>query len=211
MDILRGISGALFPLREHIAMVTDPPYGINAEAGTNCFRAKNKNKVEKWDIVPTRAVFESLFALSKHQIIVGGNYFNLPVRGGWLCWYKGSQIKGRQWAEVEMAWTSLDIKARHIECEPFILGSAKIHPTQKPIKVMRWCLSLLPAALNIIIDPFMGSGTTGAACVDAGLRFIGIEKNETYFEAARARIADAVSQGELFPANRSENLELGFE
>ena len=71
------------------------------------------------------------------------------------------------------------------------------HPTQKPLALMRWCLGFLPDA-ETILDPFMGSGTTGVACVKLGRKFIGIEIDEGYFDIACKRIADAVARPDLF-------------
>lgn len=70
------------------------------------------------------------------------------------------------------------------------MDGGKVHPTQKPLALMEWCLSFLPDAVTIL-DPFMGSGTTGVACVNLGRNFIGIEKDPQYFEIAKERIAEA--------------------
>jgi len=75
------------------------------------------------------------------------------------------------------------------------------HPTQKPVEVMKWCIGHLPEPNNIILDPFMGSGTTGVAAVQMGRRFIGIEREERYFEIACKRIEDAQRQGDFFVEN----------
>lgn len=72
------------------------------------------------------------------------------------------------------------------------------HPTQKPVGVMTWCLRHFPVGHNDVFDPFMGSGTTGVACVSMGWRFTGIEIDEAYFDAACRRIADAYKQPQLF-------------
>ena len=89
------------------------------------------------------------------------------------------------------------------------------HPTQKPLGVMSWCLKRLPQECHTILDPFMGSGTTGVSAVQAGKRFIGIEKEEQYFDSACKRIAAAYSQGSLLlppqPARIAANqLTLGL-
>ena len=66
------------------------------------------------------------------------------------------------------------------------------HPTQKPVSLMKWCMDI--AAANTIFDPFMGSGTTGVACVQTGRNFIGIEIDPTYYAIAEKRIKDAQQQ-----------------
>lgn len=71
------------------------------------------------------------------------------------------------------------------------------HPTQKPIGLMHWCLDMTIA--NTVLDPFMGSGTTGVACAQAGKEFTGIERERKYFDIACKRIEAAHAQGKLFP------------
>ena len=73
-----------------------------------------------------------------------------------------------------------------------------IRTTQKPIEVMRWCLGWLPAAARIVLDPYMGSGTTGVACATMGLSFIGIEREPKYFDIACKRIEAAYAQPDMF-------------
>ena len=70
------------------------------------------------------------------------------------------------------------------------------HPNQKPIALMRWLVSKLPA--KTVLDPFAGSGTTGVACALEGREFIGIEKEAAYVEIARRRIAEAEKEAGLF-------------
>ncbi|WP_424360258.1 DNA methyltransferase [Methylocystis parvus] len=72
------------------------------------------------------------------------------------------------------------------------------HPTQKPIEVMRWCIGHLPEDARTILDPFMGSGTTGVAAVKLGRKFTGIEIEPKYFDIACRRIADALARPDLF-------------
>jgi DNA modification methylase len=88
---------------------------------------------------------------------------------------------------------------------------ARVHPTQKPVALMQWCLGFLPDA-RTILDPFMGSGTTGVACVKLGRRFIGIEIDESYFEIACKRIRDAYAQPDMFiePAPKPVQTALGL-
>ena len=75
--------------------------------------------------------------------------------------------------------------------------SEKIHPTQKPVPLMEWCLSFAPDA-RTVCDPFMGSGTTGVACARMGLQFVGIERERKYFDIACRRIEQAYAQPRLF-------------
>src|SRR3546814_17802315 len=77
---------------------------------------------------------------------------------------------------------------------------------------MRWCLLQIPDA-QAILDPFMGSGTTGVACVKLGRKFIGIEIDERYFQTARSRIEKAYAQGDMFrePAPRPTQQALDYD
>jgi site-specific DNA-methyltransferase (adenine-specific)/modification methylase len=101
-------------------------------------------------------------------------------------------------AHFELAWTSFDQNARQLsvsigETNPERIG----HPTQKPLRLMKWCLTFVGDA-QTILDPFMGSGTTGVAAVQMGRKFIGIEREEKYFQIACKRIEDAQRQGDMF-------------
>jgi site-specific DNA-methyltransferase (adenine-specific) len=183
------------------AVVTDPPYGLgNKWQGGNA-ASKGKWKLSDgganmaWDDAPVEMVTD-LPALAAHTIIWGGNYYPLPPRRGWLLWDKIV----RQWTSghAEMAWTTLDQPVRAFNYALGELASeGKVHPTQKPEPLMRWCLSFLPDA-QTILDPFMGSGTTGVAAVQMGRIFIGIEREPKYFDIACKRIEDAQRQGDMF-------------
>ncbi len=184
------------------AVVTDPPYGIGQHGGQWRDRLRNGRKTGHrmlpnlgWDIArPNANTFSALIACCWHQIFWGGNYFAdmLPPSRGWLYWDKRM---GGDFSDGELAWTNLDMVLRSITyCNK---EHGKEHPTQKPIRVMLWCLGFLPDA-ETILDPFMGSGTTGVACVQLGRKFIGIEIEPRYFDIACKRIEDAHRQGDLF-------------
>jgi DNA modification methylase len=170
------------------AVVTDPPYGIGEDGGRFRDRKGGGHRVlEKkgWDATrPSAAVFDAMRAASCQQIIWGGNYFAdlLPPSKGWLYWDK---LMGGDFSDGELAWTSLDRALRKFTmCNK---AHGKEHPTQKPVALMRWCLGFVPNA-RTILDPFMGSGTTGVAAVQMGRDFIGIELDPDYFAIACKRI-----------------------
>jgi DNA modification methylase len=116
-------------------------------------------------------------------------------------------LEGFSTSDFEMAWTSQNQAARRFK---YSCGNERgfapkskedrefinSHPTQKPIEVMKWCLSFLPKA-EIILDPFMGSGSTGVACVNMGKKFIGVEIDEKYFDISCKRIEQAQKQGRM--------------
>ncbi len=180
------------------AVVTDPPYGIGEDGGK--FRGRTGQNIRVlpkmgWDAMrPERAVFDLILQAAPDQIIWGGNYFAdlLPPSKGWLYWQK---LMGGDFSDGELAWTSRDKALREFTCCP--KGKGGLHPTQKPVEVMQWCLSLLQDARSIL-DPFMGSGTTGVACANLGRKFVGIEREPSYFDIACRRIEAAYKQPRLF-------------
>jgi site-specific DNA-methyltransferase (adenine-specific) len=178
------------------AVVTDPPYGIGFAAQPTKWQRLAGQQPESWDDAPDQAVL-SLPSLAP-CIIWGGNYYALRPSRGWLSWFKPDAPPSM--ASFELAWTSLDQNARQLkvsigETNPERVG----HPTQKPLRLMKWCIGFLPDA-KTILDPFMGSGTTGVAAVQMGRKFIGIEREERYFEIACRRIEEAQRQGDFFIA-----------
>lgn len=136
-------------------------------------------------------------AAASVQIIWGGNYFAdlLPATAKWLFWDKGQRIDQ---ADGELAWTSLDGAMRvHLLNRAAIAQDGAVHPTQKPIRLMAWCIEQAGNP-HTILDPFMGSGTTGVAAIQMGRKFIGIEREPKYFEIACRRIEQASKQVDMF-------------
>jgi DNA modification methylase len=186
------------------AVLTDPPYGIGEDGGDKNRRRGYKPLVvhekKEWDKErPPRGHFDLIRSVSSEQIVWGGNYFAdyLPPSMGWLYWDK---LMGGDFSDGELAWTSKRQAVRDFSKSPFAGlkgGHLRQHPTQKPVELMSWCLGFLPNA-RTILDPFMGSGTTGVACVKLGRKFIGIEIDEGYFDIAVERIRKAYAQPDMF-------------
>ncbi|MBK6414134.1 DNA methyltransferase, partial [Sphingopyxis sp.] len=184
------------------AVVTDPPYGIGKDGQVRTTGGNGGRKAHDflgWDADrPSQDVFDLMLRAAPQAIIWGGNYFAdmLPATGKWLVWDKGQRINQ---SDGELAWTShggaLRIKTMN-RVELLIDGTD--HPTQKPIKLMKWCIEQLVSQPASILDPFMGSGTTGVAAVQMGRDFIGIEREPKYFDIACRRIEDAQRQRDLF-------------
>lgn len=153
----------------------------------------------KWDDEVPIDVILGLAAMGLPAIIWGGNYFGLPTHRCPLVWDKGAGMRNRTFAECEVAWSNLDANAKVYCRDPLASGDyvGKQHPTQKPIPVMEWCIGLIEDA-SLILDPFMGSGSTGVAAVRMGREFVGIEREPQYFDIACKRIEDAQRQGDLF-------------
>lgn len=184
------------------AVITDPPYGIGKDGQVKTTGGNGGRKAHEfldWDSErPAKEIFDAILAASDDIIIWGGNYFAdlLPPTGKWLVWDKGQRINQ---SDGELAWTSyhgaLRIKVMN-RVELLIDGTD--HPTQKPIRLMKWCIGLTRDTAETVLDPFMGSGTTGVAAVQMGRKFIGIEREPKYFEIACRRIEDAQRQGDMF-------------
>lgn len=174
------------------AVVTDPPYGT-AELMHQGSKKKWKMAIEqkKWDIYDDQVL--TLLEYASHCIIWGGQFFPLPPKRGWLVWNK--IIRNFQSSVCELAWTTLE---KPVDAFDYSHGQlaleGKEHPTQKPEPLMRWCIEKLPPSCSTILDPFMGSGSTGVAAIKLGRKFIGIEKQPKYFDIACRRIEEAAKQ-----------------
>jgi DNA modification methylase len=203
------------------AVVTDPPYGIGI-AATGTVGATGRNgsghrlgarsvkqyaasdwdrnglSVEQWALIK---------AIAPVWIIWGGNHLSdvLGSSAGMLVWDKKCQNGWDDtFSELEVAWTNAITRAkgfRHLWAGAIRASehtaNVREHPTQKPIALMEWCLGYVPSA-QTILDPFVGSGTTGVACVLQGRKFIGIEREPSYFDIACRRIEQAYKQPRLF-------------
>lgn len=181
------------------AVVTDPPYGIAAAwkggVGHGWGKAREESVLRnQWDAAaPESSLFDALRAMSETQVIWGGNYFDLPPSRCWLVWNKPE--RNFSLAEAELAWTNRDAVVRVIDAPRSEQG--RTHPTQKPVEVMRWSIEKIGKA-QTILDPFMGSGTTGVAAAKLGRKFIGIEIEPKYFDIAVRRIEAALRQPDMF-------------
>ena len=187
-------------------VVTDPQYGIGEAAGKNksrglCAVSKDYGN-HNWDNKrPEPEYFIELLRISKNQIIFGGNYFAdlLPPSPCWLVWDKDNGKT--DFADCELAWTSFKTAVRifRYKWQGMLQGNMKrkekrVHPTQKPLPLMEWVIEKYTKPGYLILDPFMGSGTTGAACAGFKRDFVGIEKDPEYFKIAEQQIKAAEYQ-----------------
>jgi site-specific DNA-methyltransferase (adenine-specific) len=177
------------------AVITDPPYGISFAAQPTKWQRRAGKKPEGWDD-STVLDIDLVRSMGDVQVIWGGNYYPLPPVRGWLTWFKPDAPPSM--GHFEMAWTNLDRNARQISCSISATNPERVgHPTQKPLAVMVWTLEQAGKP-ETILDPFMGSGTTGVAAIQLGRKFIGIEREPNYFAIACDRITRAYAQGKLF-------------
>lgn len=187
--------------------ITDPPYGKRADKGTNGFgSSKNRKYSGGWDSKrPHKEVFEQILRISKNVIIFGGNYFcdMLPPSNHWIFWDKKGDIAFQNpFADGELIYTTFrkPVKRVVFKQQGFITDSKdkRYHPTQKPSELVTYFIEQYSDDGCKIFDPFMGSGTTGIACVNTNRNFVGIELDENYFNIAKQRIEDAVlKRGEI--------------
>jgi site-specific DNA-methyltransferase (adenine-specific) len=212
------------------AVVTDPPYGISYSQGVN--RSKRGGSSLANIKVPPRMEKESLiegddapfdpallFKASGQVICWGANFYvaDLPL-GTWLVWDKRCGVYGHlDQADAEIGWCSSGRSVRvfrwlwtglvrkKVEKAPDGANIKRHHPFEKPVELMEWCIGWFDISPQSILDPFMGSGTTGVACVRLGRRFVGVEIDQAHFDTACRRIDAATRQPDLFVAPPEPN------
>ena len=204
------------------ACVCDPPYGIgaaryeraNTKHGKSLAKCNDYGSSE-WDSQTSDSAVHLAISIAENSIIFGGNYYDLPPTSCWLVWDK--ENGENHYADCELAWTNLDKAVRRLKHMWHGMlrkgGEERVgHPTQKPVGVMEWCINHLPKNAETILDPFMGSGTTGVACAKLGRKFVGIELEERYFDIACERISKAYDQPDMFvaPVAKPEQVALGI-
>jgi DNA modification methylase len=211
ITIYHGKAEDVAPLLSYDVVVTDPPWGIDVATNSQRF---TRNSSPWWDNVDNSKVrtqdkvigddkeFDPRPWIDKPAIIWGANHFtrHLPHSGGWLIWdkRKGAEDmaeKGWPLGEAELAWTNVRGSTRVFRnLWSGLLRQAEkgefYHPTQKPVSLMEWCMQFVPE--GVVIDPYMGSGSTLVGAQLAGRRAIGIEIEERYCEIAVQRLAQGV-------------------
>jgi DNA modification methylase len=188
-------------------LLTDPPYGIGESSKAIASRQRKDGGASKaladqrdyghfdWDqSQPDKTLMAIIRIPCKKQIIWGGNYFELPPCKGPLVWDK--ENGDNDFADGELAWNNLGCALRikrHMWNGMLRKGGeTREHPTQKPLDVIAWCLSIAGDDAKTVLDPFAGSGTTGRACKDLGRKCVMIEREERYCEIAARRMAQEV-------------------
>lgn len=194
------------------AIVTDPPYGISFSHGGNdrsgIGKGRYATKFAKVSIVGDDEAFDPrpLLLLSDTVILWGANHYadKLPPSPSWLVWDKRAASQHtNDFADCELAWSSRKSVARVFRHQwdgmmrASERGTERVHPTQKPVELMKWCLGLIPDC-GAICDPYMGSSSTGVAAVKLGRKFTGIEIDPGYFDIACRRIAAALKEPDMF-------------
>lgn len=190
-------------------VLCDPPYGINiAKTGTvggagKNFIGKKVNAtdygVSDWDKkTPKKEYFDEMIRVSKNQIIFGGNYFTdkLPQSNKWIVWDKKTT---GNFSRCELIWTSFVGRIEKIDWEwnGFIQGDGnggrirekRYHHSQKPLGLIKKIINDYSEEGQIVLDPFLGSGTTALASKQLGRNYLGIELNSDYIKIAEQRLS----------------------
>jgi hypothetical protein len=192
------------------ALVTDPPYGIEyvsfggrGVAGPSAFAG---DAIAGDAIAGDANPFDPLPFLGFATVCLwGANHFapRLPTVGKWLVWDKRCGVTPeRMQADCELAWCNQKGAARvfrHV-WDGMIRDSERgprVHPMQKPVSLLEWCLGVCGVTDGLVIDPFMGSGSMGIACIRAGLRYMGVEIAPEHYATARERLKRELAQGLL--------------
>ncbi len=216
LEGMRGTADKAFDLA-----IVDPPYGIGvglmnmgSGKGKRCSKIENRKWTPKaWDSSPPPPeYFAELFRVSKQQIIWRANNFSLPQSQYFAVWDKGEGMRGRSFAEGELAWVS-DGGTRITSLNP--VDKDRIHPTQKPVRLYSWLLKNYARPGMRLIDTHLGSGSSVIACLEAGYSVTAYEVEPDYFWPACERIERAMQQLSLFqgqsvPEERQEQVPLAL-
>jgi site-specific DNA-methyltransferase (adenine-specific) len=204
MDLMREFPDNYFDLA-----IVDPPYGIgfgDYERGGGNVKTKErhtKNGKKKWDdSIPNQEYFNELKRVSKNQIIWGGNYFPLEPTQCFIFWYKQNPVAN--FSDGELAWTSFKKPALCFDYRYYgnlsgkTSAETKMHPTQKPVELYRYCLDKLAKQGDKILDTHLGSGSIAIACHDYGFDLTACELDKEYFDKAMERMNNHMAQTKLF-------------
>ena len=181
--------------------IVDPPYGIgvNHNMGRRKGDSPSNYKPAVWDNEsPSIDFFESLMRVSVDQVIWGANHFisKIPFDSPcWLMWDKGFS-EDVSFAQFELAWTSFDTTCKKYDKHPNC--DARIHPTQKPVKLYEWLLKNYAKQGDKILDTHLGSGSIAIACYNLDFDLTGFEIDKDYYNGAVNRLEEHKKQGRLF-------------
>ena len=210
--LIQGDCLEVMPLLDTSDLVlTDPPYGIQADKGFEGFEGfggfgkpiPRKQYVGNWDDNrPNRATFEAIIAAGTASIIFGGNYFTdlLPVGRQWFVWDKKNTMP--TFSDCELAWTNIDRKSVKLLTYEYngLIGKReqRVHPTQKPVQLYEWILDTYVKEGSKIIDTHLGSGSIAEACWNRKYDLVGIEIDKEYYSKASKRLEAHKKQLTLF-------------
>lgn len=187
------------------AVITDPPFGVGnfvQVTGRLMGRGVQRGEAVKWNEAPPPPEFFRLIqSLSKHRIVWGANFFNcFEDRGGAIVWDKAQAMPNFSKADIASCTHFQKTEIVRIPWTNFTVThmAETDHPCERPVALYEWCINHLPPCESFM-DPYMGSGGVGVACMRMGRSFVGIEREPRWFEVACRRIEDAQRQGSLLP------------
>jgi len=185
-------------------VLTDPPFGVGNFVqidGDLKGRGINKGVAVEWnESGPPPELFAHLRKISKHRIIWGANFFNcFEPKGGAIVWDKSQSMPNFSKADIASCTHFKKTEIVRIPWTNFTVAHEAVtdHPCERPVRLYEWCIKYLPRC-EAFLDPYMGSGAVGVACVNIGRGFLGIERERRYFDIACERITAAYAQGRLF-------------
>jgi len=211
-DIYHGDCREIAPTLDYTAVISDPPYGMAWNTDTTRFSGGSQGNRRPGDGVAGRGAvagdhepFDPSPWLDRDRVVLfGSNHFasRLPT-GTMLVWIKRNEAAyGTFLSDAELAWMKGGRGVycrRDLSLEAMKLRGGRSHPTQKPVGLMRWCIEQARVTPDdVVLDPYMGSGTTAIACLDLGVPFVGIGIDREHFETAQRRIAEHQVQSDLF-------------
>ena len=174
--------------REIDHVVTDPPYGLGKKmsGGTWATKATHYTDMHDWDKVADDEFLQVILAENVPTVVWGGNYFAVAPSRCWLVWNKPVFPT---MSDAELAWTNLDKNTKRFDSSRVHqTDGQKLHPTQKPVELIKWCFEFVEG--NHCLEPFSGSGTTIIAGEMTGRCVHAIELNPAYVDVAVKRWQD---------------------
>lgn len=189
---------------ESVALViADPPYGMNLDTDNSKTGDAKRMPGRKWDhrVIGDDQAFDPDHLLRFPRLVIwGANHFasRLPESNGWIVWNKrgDGQPSGMHFGDCELAWTNVGQGIRMFSNvwhgAPRWRAEPVLHPTQKPVQLMRWLIQAHTEPGDLILDPYVGSGPVLRAAMDLGRRAIGVEIDPHYCEVAAGRLGQSV-------------------
>jgi len=191
MELMKNYPNNYFDLA-----IVDPPYGLDKSSLTGSGKLKKRiiQKNTDWDVAPNKKYFKELFRVSQNQIIWGGNYFELTKYRCVIVWDKCQPWQN--FSQVEIAWSSFNKPATIFKFDN--RTTDKIHPTQKPVDLYKFCLNKYAKQGDKILDTHLGSGSIAIACHDMDFDLVGSEIDKEYYDNMMERINEHKKQLRLF-------------